>query len=213
MEFSFENLIEQFGVPKIVIPNTPRLLYLGESSFVVSENPEKENDSECRIYHRRFKYGETEFLALRSRIEIYKENEQELLEKLEKQNLKPIEFVYKYRKIKSWNYSTDDREDVKIAVVTEADVEPLSRENLLKTIEEKRVLWVAGWSSMGDKYVDFHVCSADILPQDQGYHFMFEKPCYLTDEMTVGMGDAYELEEEFFDDYSNYFTRGFFSDK
>lgn len=207
MENSFENLIKQFGVPKIIIPNAPRLLYLGRGSFVVSENPEKEIDPQYKIYHRRFKYGETDFLTVKSRIEVYKDDENELLEKLEKQNLKPVEFVYRYRQSRSWDYSTDDREDIKVAVATEADVEPLSREKLLEVVEEKRVLWVAGWSSMGDKSVDFHICSADILPEDQGYHFLFEHP--LESEMLVGMGDDYEWDTEFFYSHSRYFTRFF----
>lgn len=213
MEYSFEDLIKDFGVPKIVIPNAPRLLHLGEGSFKVSENTEQEIDSQDKIYHRRFKHGETEFLAVKSRIEVYKDDEKDLLENLKKQNLKPVELVYRYSKMRTWDHSTDDWEDTKVSVATETDVEPLSRENLLKAIGEKRVLWVAGWSSMGDKYVDFHVCPANILPDDQGYHFLFEKPCYLTDAMLAGMGDGFEWEEEFFNHHSNYFTRYFFSDK
>ena len=213
MEKSFEDLIKKFGVPKIIIPNTPRLLYLGQGSFIVGKNPENENDPQDKIYHRRFAHGDTEFLAVKSRIEVYKKDEKDLLENLEKQNLKPIEFIYSYRQTHNWDYSTDDCEDTKVAIATEADVEPLSREDLLEAIEEKRVLWVAAWSSMGDKYVDFNVCSADFLPKDEGYHFLFEKPYCLTGEMLVGMGDSFEWESEFFNHYSSYFTRTFFSDK
>lgn len=213
MENSFEDLIVQFGVPKIVIPNTPRLLYLGQGSFVVGENPEKEIDPQYKIYHRRFKYGETEFLAVKSRIEVYKNEEKKLLENLEKRNLKPVEFVYSYKEARARDYPTGDWKNDKVAVATDADVKPLSREDLLEAIEEKRVLWVCGWSSMGDKYVDFHIGSADFLPKDHGYHFLFEKPCRLTGAMLAGMGDDYESEEEFFNYHLSYFTRAFLSDK
>ena len=211
MENSFEDLIKKFGVPKIIIPNSPRLLYLGQGSFVVSENPEKELDPQYKIYQRRFKYGETEFLAVKSRIETYRRDEKKLLEHLEKQNLNPVEFVYKYRQTRAWDYSTDIWEDDKVEIATETDVEPLSREDLLEAVEEKRVLWVVGWSSMGDKYVDFHICSKEFLPKDQGYHFLFDEP--LESNLLVGMGDGYEWEEEFFNHHSGYFTRALFSDK
>lgn len=213
MENSFENLIKQFGVPKIIIPNTPRLLYSAQGRLVVSAYSENEIDPQDKIYHRRFMSGETEFLAVKSRIEIYKRDEKTLLESLKKQNLKPVDFVYSYKYSTDWDYSTEDWRNDKVAIATEADVEPLSREDLLKAVEEERVLWVAGWSSMGDKYVDFHICSADYLPKDEGYHFLFEKPCRLTGEMLVNMGDNYEYDSEFFKSNSRYFTREFFSDR
>jgi hypothetical protein len=209
MDYTFEDLVENFGVPKIIMPNTPRLKsfsggYLGEDG-----NPDLQ--VEGVIYNRRYKHGETEFIIIKSRIEAYKRDEKKLLESLEKQNLKPVEFFYRYKGTRTWDYSTDYWEDDKVAIATEADVEHLSREGLLEAIEEKRVLWIVGWSSMGDKYVDFHIGSADFLPQDEGYHLLFDAP--LKSEMTVGIGWNYEWEEQFFNYNSTYFIREVFSDK
>lgn len=208
MENTFENLVEKCGVPKIIMPNTPRL-YFYSDYLGVSNNPDLEIKG--KVYQRRYQHGETEFIAVKSRIGARKRDEEQLLESLEKQNLKPIEFFYRYKGTRTWDYSTDHWEDDKVAIATEADVEPLSRANLLKAIEEQRVLWIVGWSSMGDKYVDFHIGSADFLPKDQGYHLLFDAP--LESEMTVGIGDDYEWEEQFFNYNSSYFIREFFSDK
>jgi hypothetical protein len=209
MENTFEDLIKNSGIPKTIMPNTPRLKFSGGGYIGVESKPDLQ--VEGRVYHRRYKHGETEFITVKSRIEAYKRDEKKLLESLEKQNLKPVEFFYRYKGTRTWDYSTDYWEDDKVAIATDADVEPLSREDLLEAIEEKRVLWIVGWSSMGDKYVDFHLGSADFLPQDEGYHLLFDVP--LKSEMTVGIGWTYEWEEQFFNYNSGYFIREVFSDK
>lgn len=208
MENTFENLVEKFGVPKIIMPNTPRLRFFGDYNGV-SNNPDLE--IEGTIYHRRYRYGETEFITVKSRIEAYKCDEEKLLESLKKQNLKPVDFFYRYKDTHAWNYSTGDWRNDKVSISTDADVEPLSREDLLKSIGEERVLWIVGWSSMGDKYVDFHICSAEFLPKDEGFHLLFEKS--LESEMLVDLGYIYDYESEFFNSNSHYFTSEFFSDK
>lgn len=211
MSSSFEDLIKKFGVPKIVIPNTPKIKYKSKGSIIVSNDPQI--DAADEIYQQRFKYGDAEFLAVRSRIETWFSNKEILLEHLQAQNLKPVEIVYRYKGRRTWDYSTNSWKESKVAIATERDIEPLSREDLLEAVEEKRVLWVCGWSSMGDKYVDFHICPPRFLPNDAGYHFLFDAPCRLTDRMLVGMGEHFEWEEEFFNCYSDYFTCPFFPDE
>ena len=197
----FGNLIQHFGIPKILIPNKTITLYLGEPST-------------GNHIRRQVKYGETEFLAIRSRTETWISNEEKLIEHLNKQNLEIIETVY-FTKSEDGGgrYTTTDWKESKVAMTTNKDVDSVSREDLLKAIAEKRVLWVGGWRSMGDGYVSFQICRADNLPGFSGYYFLFDPPCRLTEKMLFGIGDGYEWETEFFYTYMGYFSRFFLSDK
>ena len=196
MKNDFRHLIEQFGVPKIIIPNQEITLYQG------------------KIIRKQIKFGETEFLAIKSRTETWISNEQKLEAYLTAQNLQIIETVYFYKSDNcGGRYTTGDWKESKVAMATNADIQPLSCEDLLQAIEEKRVLYVGGWGSMGDGYVDFRICSSENLPNLSGYHFLFESPCRLNEKMLFGMGDGCEWEEEFFYLYMDYFSRFFLSDK
>jgi hypothetical protein len=150
MENSFKNLIERFGVPKIIVPNTPRILAQRGSYLTVGKNPETPAAPSDVIYHRRFQFGDSEFLGVYSRIETDLEREKELLEHLKTQELKPVEFVYSYQKNRSSGVSEN-----KAAIATDADAAPVSRRELLEAISEKRLIWACGWSSMGDAYRTF----------------------------------------------------------
>src|SRR5688572_20249292 len=136
MSNSFEDLIKKFGIPKIVIPNTPKIQYKGKGSIIVSNNTQIDVADE--IYQQRFKYSDAEFLAVRSRIETWLSKKEILLEHLRAQNLKPVEFVYRYKGTRTWDYSTDSWKESKVAIATERDVEALSLRDLLKAIEGKR---------------------------------------------------------------------------
>ena len=213
MANDFSDLIEQFGVPKIIIPNTPTIFHQGIYGTMVGTNPEIRVEPKYRIYYRRFKHGDAEFLAVRSRYETWISNEKALLEFFKEQNLNAIEFIYTYKDRWAWDYTTEKWKEARVMIAADADVEPLSREDLLTAVEEKRLLWVCSWRSMGDGYVDFHICTADCLPTDDGFYFLFDAPCRLTDIMLVGMGDSFEHDAELFDSYVDYFTRPFLLDK
>lgn len=209
MANDFKYLIEKFGVPKIIIPNTPQIKYLGRGSIVVGTNPEREFDSSTKIFYRRFQFGESEFLAVNKRFETYLSQENLLLEYLSENKLQPIEFIYLGKDARTWDYSTKHWKESKVAITIATDVENIYKADLLKAVEHKRVLSVSSWSSMGDKYVEFRICSADNLPKDLGFHFLFEKNCVLSEEMLIGMGGNFEWEEEFYNCYSEYFTQDF----
>lgn len=190
MKNDFLDLIKKIGIPKIIIPNREIKLFQGE------------------IIRKQIKFNETEFLAINKRNETWISNEQKLAGYLTSQNLRIIETNYFYKSDNcGGRYTTGEWKESKVAITTSADVEPLSRENLLRAIEEKRVLFVGGWRSMGDGYVDFSLCSPDNLPSFSGYYFLFDSP--LAEEMLFGMGDGLEWEEEFFYSYSHYFSRFF----
>lgn len=190
MKNDFLDLVEKFGIPKILIPNQEIKLFQG------------------KIIRKQIKCGESEFLVIDKRNETWLSDEQKLVEHLTQQNLQIIETIYFYKSDNSGGrYTAGDWKESKVAVTTNADVEPLSRENILQAIEETRVLFVGGWSSMGDGYVDFRICSPDNLPTFSGYYFLFDLP--LIEEMLFGMGDGLEWEEEFFYPYSHYFSRFF----
>lgn len=216
MNNDFSDLIKRFGTPKIVIPNTPMIFYQGYYGMITGKNPEDFNEkinSKHKIYYRRLQHGETEFLAVRSRYETWMSNENLLLEYFEKNDLKPVEFIYTYKNRWAWDYATEGWKEGRVSIAADADVEALSRENLLKAVDEKRLLWVCGWRSMGDGYVDFHICTPERLPTDSGYYFLFDEPCRLTDSMLARMGDGFERDGEFFASYADHFTRPFLMDK
>ncbi len=213
MENSFEDLIKEFGVPKIIIPNTPNLVMLGTSSILVSDQPERETQPDDKIFYRRFKYGNSEFLAVSSRIKKDLSEEEMLLEELERQNLKPVEFVYSYKKIWTPYYTNEPEYSSKVAIATETDVTPVSRAELLDAVADKRLLWAYDWSSMGDAYLHFCHCSADTLPDVRnvgGVHFLFDAPHSIPSEMLVGIGEDFDRGDDIMDYCaSEYFTRYF----
>lgn len=211
MANDFSDLIEKFGAPRLVIPNTERFDHSG-SAVKLSDGTVKINNG--KPFRRQKKIGETQFLAIRGRIETWLANEEKLLAHLKKKNLTPIETIYFYKDARAWDYSTSHWKDSKIAIATEADVEPLTREELLREIEERRVVWVGGWSSMGDGYVNVSVCAPDNLPaHGGGYHFLFAPPCRIYESMLAKMGEGFEWESEFFNCYSSRFSRPFLMDK
>lgn len=190
MKNDFLDLTNKIDIPKIIIPNREIKLFQG------------------KIIRKQIKFSETEFLIINKRNETWISNERKLAEHLTSQDLQIIETIYFYKSDNcGGRYTTGDWKESKAAITTNADVEPLRREDLLQAIEEKRVLFVGGWRSMGDGYVDFSLCSSDNLPSFSGYYFLFDSP--LTEEMLFGMGDALEWEEEFFYPYSHYFSRFF----
>lgn len=192
MKSDFSYLVEELGVPKIIIPNEQTILSQGS------------------IIRKQIKFGESEFLAIKSRTETWVSYEQELMGYLSGQNLEIIETVYFYKSDNcGGRYTTENWKESKVAMATNADVDSLSRNALLQAIEEKRVLFVGGWRSMGDGYVDFHICSSDNLPSFSGYYFLFDPPCYLTQDMITEMGKGLEWEQEFFYPNMKYFSRFF----
>ncbi len=215
MNNDFSDLIKGFGTPKIVIPNETRILYQSYHSLIAGSSEseiKKAINSKHKIYHRRIKHGETEFLAVRSRYETWLGSENLLLEYFKKNDLKPVEFIYTYKNRWAWDYETEGWKEGRVSIAADRDAEPLSRENLLAEIEENRLLWVCGWRSMGDGYVDFHICTPEHLPTESGYYFLFDAPCRLTGSMLAGMGDGFEREQEFFASYAGHFTRRFLLD-
>lgn len=206
MSNSFENLIEKFGVPKIIIPNTPRTLEFGGGYLKVGKNPEIARDSSDKIYHRRFRFGNSPYLAVKSRIETDLSRENELLEHLRDQNLKPIEFIYTYREV----WSSDPSEIYvrpKVAIATDADVSPVSEDDLVRAIAENRFVWAGSWSSMGDAYLDVSLC--DKMPTDDCLYFLFDKP-NIAGAMLVGIGEYFDRGDDVLDFCGReYFTRYF----
>ena len=192
MKNSFENLIEKFGVPKIIIPNTPRILAQIGNCLTVGQDTEISLDKSDKIHHRRFQYGDAEFLAVKSFIETDMNNETALLEHLRNQNYKPIEFVYNYKK---YTRAT-------VSVATNADVAPVNRVELLEAVQQQRLLWVYDWSSMGDAYLHFCHCSAERLPDVKnvgGIHFLFEAPHRIPPAMLVGIGEDFDRGDNIWD--------------
>lgn len=188
MENSFESLIEKFGPARIIVPNTPRVLSLNDGHLLVGSDPETPRP-EAKLFHRRYKFGDSDYLAFASRTETDLEREKELVEYLKSQNQQPIEFVYRYYRFYSYDASPD-RLVSKVAIGTDADAQPVSRAELLEAVAEERLLGVAGWSSMGDAYLHVSICGANYLPNDEGVNFLFEYP--LDPQMLVHIGDNYD---------------------
>lgn len=76
-ENELSDLIEKFGVPKIIIPNQKIRLSQGN-------NPIRDQ----------FKYGETDFLTVKSRTETWVSNENKLIDYLKGQNLEMKSFIF-----------------------------------------------------------------------------------------------------------------------
>lgn len=183
MDNSFEKLIENFGVPRIVIANSPFILSFGDGAWRVGDNPEKEPSG--RVYQRRFRCGDAEFLAVRSRIEADLSEESELLKYLREKDQRPIEFLYDYEK----------RSGATVAVTSDADAAPLGRRELTWAADEKRLIWVSSWSSMGDAYLDVSHCTEPFFPEphrDNGLYFLFAAPRPILPEMLVGIGENFD---------------------
>lgn len=206
MSNNFKELIENFGVPKIIIPNTPRTLEFGGGYLKVGKNPEIAADPSNKIYHRRFRFGDSPFLAVKSRIETDLSRENELLEHLREQNLKPIEFIYTYREV----WSSDSSKiyvRAKVAIATDADVSSVSQNDLACAIAENRFIWAGSWSSMGDAYLTVSLC--DTMPTDDCLYFLFDKP-NIPETMLIGIGEYYDRGDDIFDFCGReYFTRYF----
>lgn len=193
MENSFEALIENYGMPKIVIPNTPRTLALKGGYLLVGKNPEIPPEPTDRYFHRRFQHGDSEYLGIISRIETDLSRENELLAHLQDQKLKPIEFIY--NSSKNWSTGADE---TRVAIAADADIIPLGKDEILKAISEKRLIWACDWSSMGDAYLNVSVCSQENLPTDEGVYFLFDLP-NINSSLLVGIGEYFDRGDDIMD--------------
>lgn len=202
MENSFEILLEKFGPARIIVPNTPRVLALVEGRLCVGHHPETTR-TEDKLFHLRYKFGDSDYLAFASRTETDLDRENELIEHLKAEQQQPIEFVYKYYRSYSYDASPDQLVS-KVAIGTDRDMIPVSHAELTKAAEEKRVLGVCGWSSMGDAYLDFRTCGPDQLPKDEGVNFLFEYP--IDSGALLGLGEYYDRG----DDEMDFCARGRF---
>ncbi len=195
MNNSFEYLIEKFGVPKIIIPNKAQHVTYAD-----------------RTFSRRFKHGESEFLAVSVYMETDWSRENELLEHLKTKNLKPITYIYSYKKFRLLDPSASEF-PLKVAIASDADITPVSRAELLSASAGERLIWVYDWSSMGDSYLHFCHCSLKHFPDIKnvdGFHFLFDEPHRIPSAFLVGIGENFERGDDILDYCARqYFTRSF----
>jgi len=193
----FEQLIEKYGVPFLVTPNTPRVLYLDERRGGLSGHAVTRVDVATTL-HLRMPVGEEAFLLVRAQIEVPSHGFCDLETRLERDGVKIVEY-------RRWK-------DGLVRLTVGTDVTPISRDDILHAVRRRRVLWVSDWRSMGDGYVDFAVASPGRLEDDDGYCFYFPSapgaPGLTGGELPAsGSLNPWDSADDFFDFYKGYFTR------
>lgn len=197
MARSLENLIEKYGVPYLVIPNTPRALSRDERRGVFSAPAVTRIEVATALYQRR-PLGEEAFLLVKAQIEVPLNDFGDLETRLEQDGVKIVE----YRR----------RKDELVRLTLETDVTPITRDDIIHAVRRRRVMFVSDWRSMGDGYVNFAVATPGSLEDDDGYHFYFPSAPGapgLTDRELPASGslNPWDSADDFFDLYKDYFTR------
>jgi hypothetical protein len=200
MARSFEHLIEKYGVPFLVIPNTPRFLSRDERRGVFSGHAVNRIDVATAL-HQRTPVGEEAFLLVKAQIEVPLNGFGDLATRLEQDGVKIIEY-------RRWKGEL-------IRLTLDTDVTPISRDDVLHAVRRRRVITVTDWRSMGDDYVDFAVATPGRLADDDGYLFYFPSapgsPGLTERELPAsGSLNSWDSADDFFDFNKEYFTREYF---
>jgi hypothetical protein len=194
MARSLEQLIEKYGVPFLVIPNTPRVRSHDERRGVFSGKAVNRIDVAAAL-HQRIPAGGEDFLLVKAQIEVPLNGFGDLETRLEQDGVKIVEY-------RRWK-------DELVRLTLETDVTPITRDDILRAVRLRRVLFVSDWRSMGDGYVDFAVATPGRLEDDDGYHFYFPSAPGLTERELPASGslNPWDSADDFFDFYKAYFTR------
>jgi hypothetical protein len=197
MAGSFERLVEKYGVPFLVIPNTPRVLSYDERRGVFSGSAVAGIDVATALYQR-IPVGEEAFLLVRAQIEAPLNGFGGLETGLERDGVKVVEY-------RRWK-------DESARLTLDTDVTPTGRDDILRAARLRRIVSVSDSRSMGDGYVDFAVAAPGRLEDDDGYLFYFPSAPGahgLTDGELPASGslNSWDSADDFFDFYKEYFTR------
>jgi hypothetical protein len=202
MRRSFEHLIEKYGMPFLVIPNTPRVLSHDERRGVFSGQAVTRIDVATALYQR-VPVGEEGFLLVKAQIEVPLHGFGDLETRLEQDGVKIVEY-------RRWKGEL-------VRLTLETDVTPISRDDILHAVRRRRVVFVSDWRSMGDGYVDFAVATHGRLEDDDGYLFYFPSapgtPGLTEKELPAsGSLNSWDSADDFFYFYKDYFTREYFGE-
>jgi hypothetical protein len=197
MARSLENLIEKYGVPYLVIPNTPRVLSRDERRGVFS-GPAVTGIDVATALHQRIPVGEEAFLLVKAQVDVPLNDFGDLETRLERDGVQIVEY-------RRW-------QDERVRLTLETDVTPITRDDIIHAVRRRRVMSVSDWRSMGDGYVDFAVATPGSLADEDGYHFYFPSapgaPGLTGEELPAsGSLNPWDLADDFFDFYKDYFTR------
>jgi hypothetical protein len=132
MARSFEHLIEKYGVPFLVIPNTPRFLSCDERRGIFSE-PTVTRIDVATVLHQRVPVGEEAFLLVKAQIEVPLNGFGDLETRLEQDGVKIVEYI-------RWKGEL-------VRLTLDTDVTPITREDIIRAVRLRRIITVTSSTS------------------------------------------------------------------
>lgn len=177
MPVNFGWLIDRYGVPGLLIPNTPAFVYdggLGRGA-VRSEHPAEGRDPfGSRTLYYRIPMGSEPFLLVGGYVRLPRGRVGAALARLDEMR------IVVFDRFRERSPSGGTRVAVEVAVA--ADVRGVGREELDRAIAERRVLDVSSYREMGDGYVSVEIVAPGGPLPEHGHVLVFDPPCRLTEE-------------------------------
>lgn len=194
---TFKQLIEKYGVPLMVIPNTPSYLSYVNAQRVVVSGQEIPPLAMTEPGYQRRPAGTEDFLLVKTQRRVPFNTIDEVAATLKEKGISIVEYN-RYR------WATDF-----VGLTLSCDVTPISRADLLRAIEKRQVLYVYDWRVMGDGYVEFRMDTPAFLKDGDGYRFFFPSASGLTDAEIPDSGrfNEYDSLFRFYAEYIDYFVQ------
>lgn len=198
MARTFKQLVEKYGVPLIVIPNTPKVLFYLNAQRVRFSGQEVPPIAKTECGYQRRVFGQEDFLLIKTQRSVPFSAIEKAVAELEEKGISIVEYN-RYLWAKEF-----------VGLTLSADVTPISRADLLQAIDKRQTLCVDSWRVMGDGYVEFRTGMPAFLDSEEGYRFFFPSAgAGLTDSEIPdsGNGNDYDSLFQFFVDHNDYFVR------
>ena len=200
----FSGLLRKYGVPRVVLPNTPacRFSKRGSGSYFIAEAPpDGMHALSAAVSYCRIPFGHEPFLSVAKYVEVGAPKIASVRDALAELGI--VEIFYGVRR-----GPRGGRKRV-VRIALRDDVTLLTAKAFDDALAERRIVAVNSESSMGDVYVSFHVVTRELREQQDSLRFLFAAPCRVSDqELPFASAEgSWSSVGEVLDDFSDRFTR------
>ena len=198
----FSGLLKKYGVPGILLPNTPTCRFRKKGSYFIAEAPpDAMHALSAAVSYCRIPFGHEPFLSVAKYVEVDAPKNASARDALAK--LEIVEILYGVRR------GPRRRRKPVVRIALRDDVTPLTAKAFDDALAERRIVALNSQSSMGDVYISFHVVTRELREREDSFRFLFAAPCRISDqELSLASGEgSWSSVGEVLNDFSDHFTR------
>jgi hypothetical protein len=203
MALSFAGLIESYGLPDLLIPNSPLIRYSSHGIHYVTRDPLKHPIPDFTLLYQRTPAGDADFLRVRSQIELPLADWSKLAAARAAAGLNPLSMV---------EYRRTSITPPLIRISVESDTSQLSWEEVINASRERRILGVYSVRNFDYAAAVFGL-ALPVALTSQGaqrfencYTFLFPAGVSI-DPDNVPSDLSYDNDGEFWESNRSFFTR------